>query len=242
MPLDRTLPADNADEVNKDLVLRNQELQQQLDQIQQQLADQLYAQQQLPDQQNHQQNLLQQLPPQQNAQNAQQQLLNAQQNAQQGPPPQQLNNASDPPATGEILAVRNIKMPPFWKDNPAIWFDQVETAFALYRITNDVTKFRYVVLQFDRTVMPYVSDLVAKPPQTDKYKTLKDRIVTSFAETTELKLRRLLRGIDCQDDKPSAILQKIKNLSEGQCSESILRTLFLEQLPDQIRGIVSINE
>ena len=67
-------------------------------------------------------------------------------------------------------------------------FDQVETAYDLYLTTSDTMEFRYVVLQFDRTMMPYVSNIVAKPPQKEKYKTLKDCIITSFAETTELKL------------------------------------------------------
>ena len=171
-----------------------------------------------------------------------QQQLADQRSAQQSTMQQQQNNGTSAQTDGEMSMLSRIKVPPFWKENPTIWFNQIETAFDLYHITGDTTKFRHVVLQLDQTVMPYVSDLVVTPPDKNKYQTLKDRIVMSFVETTELKLRRLLRGIDCQDDKSSAILQKIKNLSEGQCSDSILRTLFLEQLPDEIRGIVSINE
>ena len=82
-------------------------------------------------------------------------------------------------------------MPRFWKETSGIWFVQVETAFDLYRIAGDTTKCRYVVLQFDQTVILYVSDIVAKPPQKDKYKTVKDRIFTSFAAQTIVAWHRL---------------------------------------------------
>ncbi|XP_029053691.2 uncharacterized protein LOC114881160 [Osmia bicornis bicornis] len=44
------------------------------------------------------------------------------------------------------------------------------------------------------------------------------------------------------DEKPSHYLQKIRNLASGQINEKVLRSLFLEQLPDNIRSILVITE
>lgn len=48
-----------------------------------------------------------------------------------------------------------VKLPPFWKDNPTLWFAQVDASFALSRITSDDTKFRYVIVNLDQTVLLY---------------------------------------------------------------------------------------
>ncbi|KYN50445.1 PREDICTED: uncharacterized protein LOC108757329 [Trachymyrmex cornetzi] len=145
------------------------------------------------------------------------------------------------PPTG-IGATTYAKIPPFWKENPALWFAQAEAAFSISRITYDDTKYRYIVLHLDNTALPFVSDIIANPPPTGKYQALKDRIIRSFDETGESKLRKLIRGNELGDDKPSNFLQRLRNLAGGQCNDSVLRTLFLEQLPENVRSVLAISE
>lgn len=158
-------------------------------------------------------------------------------------------NANIPPFEPSALPLQPVigaatlaKLPPFWKENPILWFIQVEAAFTLARITNDDTKFRYVILNLDSTTLPFVSDIVANPPPHDKYQALKDRIIRSFDETAESKLRKLIRGHEIGDDKPSNYLQRLRNLAGGQCNDSVLRTLFFEQLPESVRSVLAISE
>ncbi|KZC05428.1 hypothetical protein WN55_05458, partial [Dufourea novaeangliae] len=135
-----------------------------------------------------------------------------------------------------------VKLPPFWKQHPAFWFAQVETAFDLARVTSDLAKFRHVVVNLDGEIWPLVADLVAAPPSQGKYNSLKKRIIESFDESSESKLRRLLRGNVMGVERPSVYLQRLRNLSSGQCSDTVLRTLFLEQLPENVRAILAISE
>lgn len=58
----------------------------------------------------------------------------------------------------------------------------------------------------------------------------------------EIKLRRLLHGLSLGDDKPSAFLQRLRNLAGTSCNDNILRSLFLEQMPENIRGILAVAE
>lgn len=143
---------------------------------------------------------------------------------------------------GAIHATRLVKLPPFWKENPALWFTQCEAAFALSHVTADQTKFRYVIVALDPAVLPFVSDIIADPPEGDKYLTLKTRIINTFDDTAETKLRRLLRDNEFSDEKPSYFLQRLRNLAGGQCGDAVLRTLFLEQLPIHVRSILAISE
>lgn len=144
--------------------------------------------------------------------------------------------------TDSINTARLVKLPQFWKENPVLWFAQVEAAFAISRVTKDETKYRYVIIHLDQSVLPFVSDIIAAPPAERKYETLKQRIIGSFAETNESKLRKLLRGNELADERPSIFLQRLRNLAGGQCNDAVLRTLFLEQLPDNVRSILAISE
>lgn len=135
-----------------------------------------------------------------------------------------------------------MRLPPFWRENPAFWFAQVEAGFALSRITSDDSRFRYVILNLDTTVLPFITDLVTTPPTQNKYDAIKARIISSFDESSESKLRRLLQGVEHGDQKPSHYLQRLRNLAAGQCADTVIRALFLERLPDTVRGILAANE
>jgi len=131
-----------------------------------------------------------------------------------------------------------VRLPPFWKDNPSLWFAQVEAAFAIHRITGDESKFCYVVLHADQSVLPFVADMITDPPAQDKYLKLKERICTVLGETSATKLRRLLGLHELGDEKPSIFLQRLRNLAVGQVTDEILKSMFMEQLPENVRTIL----
>lgn len=144
-------------------------------------------------------------------------------------------------AQAEVNAVRNLKFPPFWAGNPALWFAQVEAAFALHNVNGDTTRYRHIITQLDSRTLPAIADIISNPPVADKYLAIKARIMSSFADTTESKLRQLLRGLDPSNDKPTLLLQRIRNLAGGHVGDALLRTLFLEQLPEYVRGVLAIS-
>lgn len=141
-----------------------------------------------------------------------------------------------------IDAAQTVRLPPFWKDNPTLWFAQVEAAFAIHRITGDESKFRYIVLHADQSVLPFVADLITNPPEQGKYQTLKERICSVWGETSAAKIRKLLGSHELGDEKPSLFLQRIRNLAAGQVTDEILKSIFMEQLPENVRAILAISE
>ncbi|XP_020297399.1 uncharacterized protein LOC109861954 [Pseudomyrmex gracilis] len=148
-------------------------------------------------------------------------------------------NVSSP----EINATKLVKLPqPFWREMPAHWFQIAEAAFALNKITGDDTKYRYVLTNLDPSIILFITDIMSNPPAQGKYEALKKRIIESFDESQESKLRKLLRGQEMNDKKPSHLLQHLRNLAGGQCTDNVVRSLFLEQLPESARGILSISQ
>lgn len=92
------------------------------------------------------------------------------------------------PEEANVNTTKLIKLPPFWRENPMLWFAQIEAGFALSRITSDETKFQYVILNLDSNVLPFVTDIITTPSALNKYEAVKNRIIASCDES---KLRCL---------------------------------------------------
>ncbi|EFN60880.1 hypothetical protein EAG_00398, partial [Camponotus floridanus] len=72
---------------------------------------------------------------------------------------------------------------------------------------------------------------------------LKERILSAFSISPEARLRQLLKGQSLGDRKPSQLLSHMRKLNGGQCNPTVLKSLFLEQLPESQRAIlVAMNE
>lgn len=163
----------------------------------------------------------------------------------QGTPQQSPDNtgALAPNDEATIETIRVIKLPQsFWREMPARWFTIAENMFALYRITSDETRYRHVIANFDQDMLEVAGDLVDTPPATGKYAVLKARIIGSFAESSEAHIRRLLRGQPMGEERPTLFLQRLRNLSGGQCNDAVMRTLFMEQIPKNVRSILAISQ
>jgi len=142
-----------------------------------------------------------------------------------------------------IHEVRTLRLPqPFWRENPARYFTVAEMTFALHRVTSDDTKYRHIIIHLDPDLLGLVGDIIDSPPTVGKYEAIKQRIINSLSESKEAGLRRLIRGQAMGDDKPSVYLQRLRNLAGGQCNDNVLRTLFMEQMPEQVRGILAIGQ
>ena len=63
-----------------------------------------------------------------------------------------------------------VRVPPFWPDDPALWFIQLEGQFQLNRITSDATKYHNVVGNLDPQFSTEVRDILSNPPATDMYR------------------------------------------------------------------------
>lgn len=119
---------------------------------------------------------------------------------------QQINGAAhfapaiiQPNANANANAVNRIhvRVPPFWKLNPQLWFKQIEAQFANSAINNDLTKYNTIVGVIDSDVLTYVSDIVLDPPNINLYETLKQRLIKNFTDSDNKKLDQLLHDLTC---------------------------------------------
>eukprot|EP00117_Sycon_ciliatum_P046483 scpid96404/ scgid33290/ len=73
------------------------------------------------------------------------------------------------------ISAVSIKLPPFWPPDPLIWFAQAEAMFNTRRITQQQTKFDYVISSLSHEYALEVRDLLLHPPAHNPYDVLKEK-------------------------------------------------------------------
>lgn len=134
-----------------------------------------------------------------------------------------------------------VKIPPLWKNNIKLWFIQLESNFELAKVTNDVTKYNYLVSSIDPETLAAVSDILYAPPTTDRYNTLKSRLITEFSTSENEQIRRLISELHLGDDKPSQLLRKMREMGGKAVNDDFIKTLWLQRLPSDMQTILSIS-
>lgn len=137
--------------------------------------------------------------------------------------------------------IHHFKAPPFWLQNPKMWFIQLESRFITANITDDETKFHYVVGALDGDILTYVSDVLEKPPVSNKYLKLKQVLAERLSELEEKKLKKLLRDLELGDKKPSYLLREMQQLAGDQLADDMLKNVWLQRLPVQVQTILTTS-
>ncbi|GFV82681.1 retrovirus-related Pol polyprotein from transposon opus [Trichonephila clavipes] len=145
--------------------------------------------------------------------------------------------------TSETVEVARIalRLPPFWKSNVRLWIAQCDHAFTFSGISSDDTKYSSLVANLDAETLSYVSDIVLSPPNSDKYHTLSQRLITQFSDSETQKIKKLLTDLQLGDEKPSHLLRIMKELSNGQLQDDFLQSLWLQRMPPHIQTVLSAS-
>ena len=118
----------------------------------------------------------------------------------------------------------------------------MKASFRQARILLESTKADYLAANLDHDLIPHIKhifELEPKPP--DIYTQIKMRPIASFSISAETRLRRLLRGEVISDGKPSFLLTSLRALNDGSCTDTIIKNVFLEQMPSHIRAILAMS-
>ncbi|XP_070164545.1 uncharacterized protein [Polyergus mexicanus] len=132
-----------------------------------------------------------------------------------------------------------IKIPPFWNEEPELWFAQLEGQFILSGITQDTTKYSYVLSQLESRQIREVKDIITHPPEANKYEVIKRALVQRLSVSQEQRIRQLLELEEIGDRKPSQFLRHLRTLAADNVPDSLLRTLWLGRLPHQTQMILA---
>ncbi|KAJ8729096.1 hypothetical protein PYW08_000677 [Mythimna loreyi] len=83
------------------------------------------------------------------------------------------------------------RIPEFWADQTRLWFVRFEATVENQKLS-DAAKQDLVITKLSKTAIEQVSDLLLAPPETRKYKTLKERLLEVFEESESRRLLKLI--------------------------------------------------
>lgn len=141
----------------------------------------------------------------------------------------------DEEATVNRIAIR---IPPFWPDEPELWFAQLEGQFVLSNITDDNVKFAQVLSRIEPKQAREVKD-ITHPSAQQKYEAIKKTLIQRLSISQEQRIRQLLEHEELGDRKPSQFLRHLSTLAETIVPDDLLRTLWLGRLPTQMQAILT---
>ena len=78
-----------------------------------------------------------------------------------------------------------VKVPPFWKDDPVLWFSTLDAQFGRLKITDEQTKFWHVVGALTKDVAIKARDVINNPPAVTPFQALKERLIREFGQTDD---------------------------------------------------------
>lgn len=144
-------------------------------------------------------------------------------------------------AEASQLARIAVKPPPFWRKDPALWFLQLDAQFKLGSVKTDETMFYTAVSALDAEVLQSVRDIVLNPPATDKYPALKQKLIATFTDSENVKLKQLLQDLQLGDMRPTQLLGKMRDLSAGNFQDNVLKSLWMSRLPSNTQAILAAS-
>lgn len=132
-----------------------------------------------------------------------------------------------------------LRAPPFWPDEPELWFAQIESQFILSGITQDSTKYAHILSQLDAKFAKEIKDVIINPPKEEKYAAVKNALIQRVSASQEERTRQLLEHEELGDRKPSQFLRHLRTLAGVSVPDHLLRTLWLGRLPSHMRMILA---
>lgn len=135
----------------------------------------------------------------------------------------------------------SMRVPPFWADDPALWFAQLESQFVMAGIVRDHVKFHTVTGALEQRFAVVVRDVILNPPDEGKYDRIKDELIKRLSPSQESRFKRLLQHEEIGDRTPSQFLRHLRGLGGTAVRDELLRTLWLGRLPLRMQDILAAS-
>ena len=155
------------------------------------------------------------------------------------PTPSISSSPSTPIAQSSVVHAVAVKLPPFWPNDPVVWFAQVETQFLTRNITSQATQFAYVVSSLQPEIAQEVRDILLSPPINQPHDVIKSELIKRTSVSEQNRLRQLLISEELGDRKPSQLLRHMHQLlGDHYLEDGIMKQLFLQRLPTNLQVVL----
>lgn len=146
------------------------------------------------------------------------------------------------PASHDVSAISlSLRVPPFWRDQPLLWFCSFEAATADLK-RSQAQLAQMVIAQLEKQDIQNIADLIYSPPEQNYYQAIKDRLISLYEESNSAQAKKLLSQVELGEQKPSQLLRKMQNLNREKFPESTIQMMWLDHLPPHVRSVLTVSE
>lgn len=135
---------------------------------------------------------------------------------------------------------QDVKPPPFWPNNPSLWFVKVEALFDSAGVTSQRAKFNSLTQGLADDHMVKVAPVLENPVIGSEYDDLKSALLKSFGKTQGQKDSELFSMKGLGDETARDFVVRLEGLVTDV--EQMKKAFLLLQLPDEVKSIVSSHQ
>ena len=131
-------------------------------------------------------------------------------------------------------------MATFYSTDVELWFNQIETEFALNHITDDDERYSLTCAALSGKVASDVRDVLLQPFRTNKYESLKGILIERRGLTTPQRVNKVISGEKIGTDIPPRFLRRLQKMAgfgtKAVVGRAVIRQAFIRQMPASIRA------
>ena len=128
----------------------------------------------------------------------------------------------------------------FYASDVELWFNQIETQFALHQINDDDERYSLTCAALSGEVASDVRDVLLQPFWSNKYESLKASLIERRGLTTPERVKKVISGERIGDDIPSRFLRRLQKTAgfgtKAVVGKAVIRQAFIRQMPASIRA------
>ena len=128
----------------------------------------------------------------------------------------------------------------FYASDVELWFNQIETQFALHQIDDDDERYSLTCAALSGEIASDVRDVLLQPFRSNKYDSLKAILIKRRGLTTPERVDKVISGEKIGNDIPSRFLRRLQKTAgfgtKAVVGKAVIRQAFIRQMPASIRA------
>ena len=133
----------------------------------------------------------------------------------------------------------------FYASDVELWFNQIETQFALHQINDDDERYSLTCAVLSGEVASDVRDVLLQPFRSNKYESLKAILIERRGLTTPESVNKVISVETIGTDIPSRFLRRLQKTAgfstKAMVGKAVIRQAFIRQMPLQSEPIWRLN-
>ena len=133
----------------------------------------------------------------------------------------------------------------FYAPDVELWFNQIETQFALHQINDDDERYSLTCVALSGEVASDVRDVLLQPFRSNKYESLKAILIERRGLTTPERVNKVISGERIGNDIPSRFMRRLQKAAgsgpQAVVGKAVIRQAFIRQMPASIRAHLVIQ-